>query len=121
AAVRDWADTQAVGDQTVVTLLTGSRGLGLPAIVFTNSTDRVREEIESLALGRPIGTGARYLLNSADRGHAKPAHAAVRPTRQSAHDVIGRKVEPARVLFLDDSCGHVRAAQEFGWRALHHG
>ena len=121
AAVREWADTPAVVDQAVLTLLTGARELGLPVFVFTNGTDRVREEIEALGLGTLIGEGGRFLLNSADLGHAKPEHAAFRLAQQRVHDVIGRKVDPARVLFLDDSCGHVRAAQQFGWRALHHG
>ena len=121
AAVREWADTPAVVDQAVLTLLTGARELGLPVFVFTNGTDRVREEIEALGLGTLIGEGGRFLLNSADLGHAKPEHAAFRLAQQRVHDVIGREVDPARVLFLDDSCGHVRAAQQFGWRALHHG
>src|SRR5699024_5900987 len=36
AAVREWADTPAVVDQAVLTLLTGARELGLPVFVFTN-------------------------------------------------------------------------------------
>src|SRR5690625_5177881 len=121
AAVREWADTPAVVDQAVLTLLTGARKLGLPAFVFTNGTDRVREAIEAQGLGTIIGAGGRFLPNSADLGHAQPEHASIRPEQQHAPAVTGSKVEPARVLFVDDSCGHVRAAQQFGWRALHRG
>src|SRR5699024_1216588 len=60
AAVRERADPPAVVDQAVLTLLTGARELGLPVFVFTNGTDRVREEIEALGLGTLIGEGGRF-------------------------------------------------------------
>ena len=121
AAVDQWADTPAVVDQAVLTLLTGAREQGLPVFVFTNGTDRVREEIEALGLGTVVGESGQFLLNSAGLGHAKPEPAAFRLAQQRIHEVVGREMDPARVLFLDDSTGHVRAARKFGWRALHHG
>lgn len=121
ATVRHWADAPAVVDRAVLTLLTGARERELPVFVFTNGTDRVREEIEALGLGTVVGENGRFLLNSADLGHAKPEREAFRLAQQRIHEVVGREVDSARVLFLDDSAGHVRGAQQFGWRALHHG
>lgn len=119
-AVRHWADTPAVVDRAVLSLLTGARERGLPVFVFTNGTDRVREEIMTLDLETVTGEGGQFLINIADLGHAKPEREAFRLAQQRIDEVVGREVEPAQVLFLDDSAGHVKAAQQFGWRALRH-
>lgn len=121
ASVRHWADTPALVDQGVLDLLTGARERELAVFIFTNGTDRVREEIEALGLGAVLGDEGEYLLNSADLGHAKPELEAFRLAQERIHEVVGREIEPARVLFLDDSTAHVRAARQFGWSALHHG
>lgn len=120
AAVTRWADTPAEIDESVLALLTDARDRGLAVFVFTNGTDRVREEIETLGLGAIIGERAQFLLNSADLGHAKPEPEAFRLAHRRIEQSIGFEVPPQRVIFLDDSAGHVDGAQSYGWQAVQH-
>lgn len=120
AAVTRWADTPAEIDESVLALLTDARDRSLAVFVFTNGTDRVREELETLGLGAIMGDGAQFLLNSADLGHAKPEQEAFRLAHQRIEQTIGHEVPPQRVLFLDDSAGHVHGAQRYGWQAVQH-
>ena len=120
ATVRRWADTPAMVDQAVLTLLLEARAQGLPVFVLTNGTDRVREEIEALDLARVIGPDGQFLLNSADLGHAKPEQEAFRLAHQRIEQTLGRELEPQEIVFLDDTQRHIHGAQQFGWQAVLH-
>ncbi|GAA1487570.1 HAD family hydrolase [Brachybacterium sacelli] len=119
--VRLWAATPGCVDQEVLAQLQRFREQGLAVFVLTNGTDRVPWELDQLGLGDVLGPRRRFLLNTADLGAAKPDREAF----ARAHERLSREpagpLAPAQVAFLDDSAGHVRGAEEFGWRAVRHG
>lgn len=125
-AVDLWAGTAARVDPEVHDLLTEARRDGLGVFVFTNGTDRVPAELAELGLDDVIGADCRWLINSADLGHAKPEREAF----ALAHQVIESRlsdqtgntvrIDPQQVLFLDDSARNVDAAVEFGWQSVQH-
>lgn len=135
-----WADTPARVDPEVLAQLRSFRDQGLGVFLLTNGTDRLPEELEELGLTGLLGDRRRFLLNTADLGAAKPereafarAHARIRAELGEPHgDGLGDErrgqldaaspapLAPGQVAFLDDSSEHVRAAAEFGWRAVLH-
>lgn len=119
-AVARWAATPGVVDPAVRALLIEVRSAGVPVFVFTNGTDRVREECRELGLDDVIGEGAECLLNSAELGAAKPDPEAYERAHRQIEQQLGTDVDPGEILFVDDSAGHVHAAEQFGWRAFVH-
>lgn len=115
AAVDRWARTPARVGEDVAGLLRTARAASIAVFVFTNGTDRVPAEIAELGLDEFTGADGRHLLNSAELGVAKPAVEAFAAAHRRIEDVLGRRVEPERVGFVDDSRSHVDGAREFGW------
>ena len=119
-AVRKWADTPAHVDQRVRSLLLEARSLGLEVLVLTNGTDRIRDEVARLDIRDVVGEDAEYLLSSHQIGFAKPERQAYEAAHSRLMQAIGTGVDPAQVVFLDDTARNVDAARQFGWRAVHH-
>jgi putative hydrolase of the HAD superfamily len=119
-AVEVWAGTPAEVDPGVRALLLRARASGIPSFVFTNGTDRVPEELHVLGLEDVLGAEEKFLLNSFDLGGAKPETAAFAAAHGEIEIRLRRGFGHERVLFLDDSVGHVRGAQDFGWQAIVH-
>lgn len=117
AAVQRWATTPATIDPAVQALLREAEGTGRPVFVLTNGTDQVRAELTALGLGE-LAHGDR-LLNSAELGAAKPDPEAYARALARIEAVLGRRVEPATIAFLDDGPGNVTAARAAGWQAVH--
>ena len=88
--------------------------------VLTNGTDRVPEELAALGLEDVVGEDARFLLNTADLGVAKPEPEVYDRARERISQVLGEEIPPERIAFLDDSPGHVEAASACGWHAVLH-
>ena len=74
-------------------------------------------ELTALGLGE-LAHGDR-LLNSAELGAAKPDPEAYARALARIEAVLGRRVEPATIAFLDDGPGNVTAARAAGWQAVH--
>lgn len=119
--VRLWARTSARLDREVLAQLERFREEGLGVFVLTNGTDRVPEELDELGLSDFLGPRRRFLLNTADLGAAKPAREAFVRAHARLTQELTTALSPDQVVFLDDSAGHVRGAEEFGWRAVRHG
>ncbi|WP_152352777.1 HAD family hydrolase [Brachybacterium subflavum] len=139
AAVAAWADDRGHLDTDVLDLLLDAQRSGIEVFVFTNGTDRVREELEDLSAhdaaarsdrpSRAVGAAAsrfrdlvdprgERVLNTAELGEAKPDGAAFAAAHGRIESVLGRDVPREAVAFLDDSPHHTDAALRFGWRAV---
>lgn len=118
AAVDEWAETPATVDLEVEDVLEDARYEDKRVFVFTNGTDRVREELDDLGLLAPLGPDGRFLLNSAELGAAKPDIEAFAAAHARIEEVLGQSVERSAVAFLDDHPGHVEGARAFGWQAV---
>ncbi|APX32096.1 haloacid dehalogenase [Brachybacterium sp. P6-10-X1] len=118
--VRLWAGTPARLDREVLAHLLRFREDGLGVFVLTNGTDRVPEELDELGLTGFLGPRRRFLLNTADLGAAKPEREAFARAHARLTQELTSVLRPDQVAFLDDSAGHVRGAEEFGWRAVRH-
>lgn len=119
-ALRTWLDSAPALDRGVLGVLEDARRAGREVFVFTNGTDRVREELRGFGLDRmlrPDGSGDR-LLNSAELGAAKPDAEAYDAAHARIQQVLGRSIPRSAVAFLDDSARHVSGAREAGWRAI---
>lgn len=119
-AVDTWAATPARVDADVVSALREARDRGIPVFVFTNGTDRVREEVSELGLDDLTGPDGTHLLNSAELGAAKPDREAFVAAHRRIEQVLGRPVPRDGVAFFDDSRSHVEGARAFGWTAVLH-
>lgn len=120
AAVDRWASSPATVDPDVADLLREAQGHDVPVFVFTNGTDRVPEEMAAIGLDEFAGPHGDHLLNSIDLGSTKPHRAAFAAAHRRIERALAREVPVGRVLFLDDTDGHVDGARAFGWRALVH-
>lgn len=119
-AIRTWLASSARIDREVLAELQALRAAGLGVFVLTNGTDRVPQELEDLGLAPFVGEDRRFLLNSADLGAAKPERVAFARAHARIEQELATSLRPDQIVFLDDSAGHVRAAESFGWHALRH-
>ena len=119
-AVHRWAETPARVDEAVRSLLVEALSLGLEVLVLTNGTDRIRHEVARLDIRDVVSEGSEYLLSSHEIGFAKPEREAYEAAHSRLELAIGAGLDPARVVFLDDTARNVDAARGFGWRAVLH-
>ncbi|PWH05474.1 haloacid dehalogenase [Brachybacterium endophyticum] len=135
-AVSTWAAERGHLDPDVLAALVDAQSRDVDVFVFTNGTDRVRQEIAELraseqqqptagpTAGRDAGlrelldVQGDHVLNSAELGAIKPDQEAFEAGHRRIQQVLGRTIPRRAVAFLDDSANHVRAAEEFGWRAV---
>lgn len=118
AAVAHWSGTPAQVDPEVEDILEDARYEDKRVFVFTNGTDRVREELDALGLLAPLGPDGRFLLNSAELGAAKPDREAFSRAHTRIEEILGAAVQRSAVAFLDDSPRHVQGAIAFSWQAI---
>ncbi len=84
---------------------------GLVAGILSNSADGARrEEQERYGFEQLVDV----IVYSHEVGLAKPDPAVFRLTEER----LG--VAASEIVFLDDKVGHVKAARELGWHAVHH-
>lgn len=112
AAISEWKADHGTPIDPTVDLVDELMDRGTPAFVFTNGTDRVPEELESIGLGRLVP----HLLNTHHLGFAKPAPEAYAVAHAEIERRLGRRVGTAEVHFTDDRPGNVDAARAFGWQ-----
>lgn len=108
-AVTAWSASPGLIDPVILEMVHALRTV-TPVGLLTNATDRLPRDLDQLN----VGSAFDHIFNSSAIGHAKPDRA-----------IFARVTEalamPAdRVLFIDDSPGHVRAARQFGWKAFHY-
>lgn len=113
SAVAGWTSDHGSPVPRTVELVDGLQAGGIPVFVFTNGTDRVPLELESIGLGRLVA----HLLNTHDLGFAKPASEAYAVAHAEIERRLGRTVGRGEVHFTDDRPGNVDAARAFGWQA----
>ncbi|MGO0575670.1 HAD family hydrolase [Ornithinimicrobium panacihumi] len=113
ALMRDWALDRGTPITATTDVMDELVARGTPVFVFTNGTDRVPEELESIGLGRFVP----HVLNSHVLGWAKPAPEAYAVAHAEIQRRLGRTVGTAEVHFTDDRPGNVEAARVFGWQA----
>lgn len=113
SAVEGWTADHGTPTPRTVELIDGLLASGIPVFVFTNGTDRVPLELESIGLGRLVA----HLLNTHDLGFAKPAPEAYAVAHAEIERRLGRTVGRGEVHFTDDRPANVDAARVFGWQA----
>lgn len=113
SAVERWTSDHGTPTPRTVELVDGLQASGIPVFVFTNGTDRVPLELESIGLGRLVA----HLLNTHDLGFAKPAPEAYAVAHAEIERRLGRTVGRGEVHFTDDRPDNVDAARVFGWQA----
>lgn len=108
AAVEAFADVGAV-DGAILAEVDALRARGTTVAVLTNGTDTIPEEMKALEIESRFDT----IFNSAELGVAKP-------DRRVFEMVCSRLgVDPAEVLFTDDSERKLEGAIEIGMTARH--
>lgn len=110
-ALREWTDLPVTLAADVLDLLAQVRERH-PVVLLTNATDRLAADIDRLGIGQAFDE----IINSSDVGAAKPDLAAFRAAATAVDRALGRTVTPEMIAFVDDSEGHVVAAQALGWR-----
>jgi putative hydrolase of the HAD superfamily len=110
-AIREWSDLPVALAADVLELL-AQVGERHPVVLLTNATDRLTDDLKRLDIGHVFDA----IVNTSDVGSPKPERAAF----EAASDAVGRVLDasppPATIAFVDDTRGHVMAAQSLGWR-----
>ena len=108
--VEAWSQSVGRLDEQVCELLTQARRW-VPVALVSNGTTRLESDLARLGVTDRLNP---VVVNSARIGTAKPAT----EIYLAAARAVG--VPPERCLFVDDSPGHVYAAQKLGLTALLH-
>lgn len=111
-----WVADRGTPIPATVALMEELETRGVRVFLFTNGTDNVPAELRQIGLGHLT----EVVLNSADFGVAKPDPASYAAAHAELERRLGRPVARAAVLFTDDRLDNVRAALDFGWRAVHY-
>lgn len=109
AAAAEWGQTPAHVDPEMLALADELRALGLTTAILTNGTDTIPEETARAGITRYFAP----IFNSAEIGYAKPDTRAFTPVL----DTLG--LDPAHVLFTDDSPSKLDGAAELGMLTHH--
>ncbi|HXM55944.1 MAG TPA: HAD-IA family hydrolase [Candidatus Dormibacteraeota bacterium] len=105
--VERWSRDVGRIDDEVLELLVGAQRT-VPVVLVTNATTRLERDLARLGVAGAI----HRVANSCRIGGAKPEPAIYR----AAADLAGVPAE--RCLFVDDTPGHVRAAEALGMTGL---
>ncbi|MGW7332644.1 HAD-IA family hydrolase [Streptomyces sp. NPDC054840] len=107
--VSGWTALTGLVDTAVLELLTAARNR-VPVALVSNATTRLEADLTALGLADAFDA----VVNTARIGVAKPDHRVF----EAAAKAVG--VAPQRCLFIDDTPGHVAAAQEAGLTGIHY-
>lgn len=108
AAIAQWSASCGTVDQGVFHLLVEARQ-NAKVVLVTNATSRLDEDLRRLALDRSFDA----VINSSVVGYAKPE------LRIFEAALAAAGVDAERAMFVDDTAGHVAAANEAGLAAHH--
>jgi putative hydrolase of the HAD superfamily len=105
-AVAQWSESSGEVDPDVLDLIRRHRR-SAPVVALTNATSRLPRDLARLGLDRELDA----VFSSHELGVAKPD--------PRVFDLVRARlgVEPAACLFVDDTAGHVAAAEAAGLRA----
>lgn len=109
-AVKQWSVLPATLAADVLDLLAKVRAR-CPVVLLTNATDRLAADSERLGLLTLFDA----IVNSSEVGAPKPEPAAFEAATTAVCRLLGQPVEPSTIAFVDDTEGHVKAAQALGW------
>ena len=104
-AVEEWSASVGEVDQDVLAIVREFRRTG-PVGLVTNATTRLRSDLTRLGLDAEFD----LVVNSSEVGFAKPDPEIFR------HASASLEVAPQHCLFVDDTPGHVHAAEQAGLR-----
>ncbi|MFF4444442.1 HAD-IA family hydrolase [Streptomyces sp. NPDC001502] len=107
--VRGWTALTGRVDTAVLELLTAIRRR-VPVVLVSNATTRLEADLTALGLAGAFDA----VVNTARTGFAKPD----RRVFEAAAEAVGVKLQ--RCLFIDDTPGHVAAAQAAGLTGIHY-
>lgn len=110
-ALREWSDLPVALAADVLGLLAQVREQH-PVILLTNATDRLADDLERLGIGHVFDA----IVNTSAVGTPKPGRAAFEAAAAAVGRVLDGPAPPERIAFVDDTRGHVIAAQALGWR-----
>jgi putative hydrolase of the HAD superfamily len=85
-----------------------------PVVLLTNATSRLRGDLSSLGLLAHVDA----VVSSAETGCPKPQRGAFQAADAVVERLLGRRLAPEEVLFIDDTPAHVDAAVLHGWTAI---
>jgi putative hydrolase of the HAD superfamily len=108
-AVAQWSESCGAIDQDVLDLVRRHRH-DAPVVALTNATSRLPHDLARLGLDRELDA----VFSSHELGVAKP------DPRVFALVCARLGTEPTDCLFVDDTAGHVAAAEAAGLRAHHY-
>ncbi|MFD5411483.1 HAD family hydrolase [Streptomyces nojiriensis] len=107
--VGGWSALTGRVDTAVLEVLTAVRSR-VPVVLVSNATTRLEADLTTLGLSDAFDA----VVNTARTGVAKPDHRVF----EAAAKAVG--VELRRCLFIDDTPGHVAAAQAAGLTGIHY-
>ncbi|MFG2994749.1 HAD family hydrolase [Streptomyces sp. NPDC048257] len=107
--VSGWTALTGRVDTAVLKLLTSLRSR-VPVVLVSNATTRLEADLTTLGLADAFDA----VVNTARIGVAKPDHRVFR----AAAEAVGTELH--RCLFIDDTPGHVTAAQTAGLTGIHY-
>ncbi len=110
-ALREWSDLPVALAADVLDLVAQVREQ-YPVILLTNATDRLADDLERLGIGQAFDA----IVNTSAVGTPKPGRAAFEAAAAAVGRVLDRQAPPETIAFVDDTSGHVVAAQALGWR-----
>lgn len=110
-ALREWSDLPVALAADVLDLLAQVREQH-PVILLTNATDRLAADLERLGIEHVFDA----VVNTSVVGAPKPGRAAFQAASAAVARVLDGPTTPERIAFVDDTRGHVMAAQELGWQ-----
>ncbi|WP_335970284.1 MULTISPECIES: HAD-IA family hydrolase [Streptomycetaceae] len=108
AMVAEWTARTGSVDPEMLALLAAVRARGVPVVLVSNATTR----LESYLAAAGVADAFDAVLNTARLGAAKPDPRVF----AAAADLAG--ADPRRCLFVDDTAGHVAAAEAAGMRGV---
>lgn len=110
-AVAEWSDLPVTLAADVLDLLAQVRRRH-PVVLLSNATDRLPADLDRLGIAEAFD----QIVNTADVGAPKPEAAAFEAAAAAVGTVLGHPVRSGLIAYVDDTAGHVTAAEALGWR-----
>jgi putative hydrolase of the HAD superfamily len=110
-ALREWSDLPVALAADVLELIAEVIEQH-PVILLTNATDRLADDLVRLGIEDVFDA----IVNTSVVGTSKPGRAAVQAASAAVARVLDGPALPERIAFVDDTRGHVMAAQALGWQ-----
>jgi putative hydrolase of the HAD superfamily len=112
-AIDAWSRDIGALDPDVLVLLEEVRR-SHPVVLLTNATSRLRSDLSSLGLIERVDA----VVSSAEIGYPKPEPEAFEAAQVAVERLVGQRLAPEEVLFVDDEPRHVHAGVQRGWTAI---